>query len=157
MREIRNPFVNHDGYHCFGCDPNNPIGLKMRFVEEEERVLCYWEPSGDYQGFTDVLHGGIQATLMDELASWYIFVKLKTSGMTESLSVRYLSPVQTNGGTVTVTAELEKEEKRKAHILLKLYQGEGACKSEGRCTYTIFPEALARRKLNYPGHEAFLP
>ncbi|MFP4329180.1 MAG: PaaI family thioesterase [Spirochaetaceae bacterium] len=157
MREINNPFVDHEGYHCFGCDPNNRFGLKMRFIEEEERVVSHWEPTASYQGFTDVLHGGIQATLMDELASWYVFVKLKTSGMTERLEVRFNTPVYISGGTVTVTAELVDQERRKARVRLAVYQGDGEAKSEGECIYTIFPEPLARRKLNYPGYEAFLP
>ncbi len=157
MRELKNPFLDHSGYNCFGCNPGNPIGLRMSFYEHEDQVLSFWEPRDDYQGFSEVLHGGIQATLMDELASWFIFVKLRTSGMTEAMSLSYHHPVYTSGGRITLAAELKEERKRRAEILVRLYQGEEeAPKSEGLCTYAIFPEPLARKKLHYPGYEAFI-
>lgn len=158
MRNITNPYVDSPGYNCFGCSPSNPLGLAMSFFEEGSRVLSHWEPKASYQGFSDVLHGGIQATLMDELASWYVMVKMKTSGMTEGMEIRYHKPVYTTGGTVTLSSELEESEKRRARIRVRLFQGsEGEPKSEGVCTYTIFPEKLARKKLHYPGYEAFFP
>jgi acyl-coenzyme A thioesterase PaaI-like protein len=155
MRELKNPFLGNPGYNCFGCNPQNPLGLRMRFFEDAEKVISFWDPRQEYQGFNDVLHGGIQATLMDELASWYIFVKLSTSGMTEGLNLRYLHSVRTSAGRLTLTAELQEERKRRADILVRLYQGEEELKSEGLCTYVIFPEDLARKKLHYPGREAF--
>lgn len=157
MRQLKNPFLQSPEYNCFGCDPGNPLGLRMSFYENERQVLSFWEPRNEYQGFTHVLHGGIQATLMDELASWYIFVKLRTSGMTEEMKVSYDHPVYTNGGRITLTGELHEMRKRRADILVRLYQGEEEePKSEGICTYAVFPEALARKKLHYPGYEAFV-
>jgi len=158
MRRVHNPFLGSSDYNCFGCNPNNPVGLGMEFHEEEGRVLSFWYPRPEFQGFTNVLHGGIQATLMDELASWYIFVKLQTSGMTEGLSVRYHAPVKTDGPRLTLSAELQEERKRRVDILVRLFQGdEEKPKSEGVCTYVLFPEEMARKRLNYPGVEAFLP
>ena len=154
MRQLRNPFLDHPGYNCFGCNPTNPVGLAMIFFEEETRVLSFWEPKPDYQGYSDVLHGGIQATLMDELASWYVFVKLKTSGMTSGISVTYSAPVYVNRGQLTLTAELRERRKRQADIVVRLYQGSDEEKSQGICTYTIFPEEIARKRLDYPGYEA---
>ncbi|MFP4300552.1 MAG: PaaI family thioesterase [Spirochaetaceae bacterium] len=157
MRELRNPFVDQPGYNCFGCNPGNPLGLRMTFFEKEDQVLSFWEPKDEYQGFSGVLHGGIQATLMDELASWFVFVKLRTSGMTEGMRLSYTHPVYTTGGKLTLTAELAEQRKRRAEILVRLYQGEAQPpRSEGICTYALFSEPLARKKLHYPGYEAFL-
>ena len=39
----------------------------------------------EFAGFHDILHGGIQATMMDEIASWVVLVKLDTSGVTYPL------------------------------------------------------------------------
>ena len=157
MQKLQNPFLNHPGYNCFGCNPSNSIGLGMTFFEEGEKVFSLWEPRAEYQGFTDVLHGGIQATLMDELASWFVFVKLKTSGMTKSINVSYREPVYISRGTVTLTAELVEKEKRSADILVTLRQGEGEPKSDALCTYALFAESVAKRKLHYPGVDAFYP
>ena len=34
MRKIINPFVELDGFECFGCSPKNPIGMHLEFYED---------------------------------------------------------------------------------------------------------------------------
>ena len=34
MKKIINPWRNQEGYNCFGCSPDNPIGLHMEFHED---------------------------------------------------------------------------------------------------------------------------
>ena len=80
--EMYNAYADLEGYNCFGCSPGNPYGLKCRFVDEGEYVTCHWQPSENYQGFFHILHGGIQATLIDEIASWAIFSREATAGVT---------------------------------------------------------------------------
>ena len=82
MKEIKNPFLDRKDYCCFGCSPANHIGLRMKFYEEEEFVVSEWLPRSEFEGYANVLHGGIQATLMDEIASWTIYVKAGTGGVT---------------------------------------------------------------------------
>ena len=31
MKKIINPWRNHEGYNCFGCSPDNSIGLHVKF------------------------------------------------------------------------------------------------------------------------------
>ena len=60
-----------DGYHCYGCDPNSPQGLRMEFYENGDEIVSVWHPRPEYQGWVNTLHGGIQATLADEISSCY--------------------------------------------------------------------------------------
>ena len=154
MEKIRNPFLGGDSYNCFGCDPANPIGLAMTFVTDGSVVESEWTPHEHYQGFTNVLHGGIQATLMDELASWLIFRVIGTAGMTRSLSVTYHRPARIDGGVVRLRAELAQREKKRVLIHCTLSQDDQLC-SEADCDYAIFPTELAVRRFAYPGIEAF--
>jgi len=80
MKKIRNPFAGMQGFDCFGCSPDNPIGLKLNFIEEAEYLTSEWQPSDHLQGYMNILHGGIQATLMDEIASWTILCQGKNRG-----------------------------------------------------------------------------
>ena len=89
MRKIKNHWVHKEGYDCFGCSPDNPLGVKMEFYEDGDDIVCFWKPQAHYQGWIDTLHGGIQATLIDECASWVVFRKLQTSGVTNRLEVKY--------------------------------------------------------------------
>ena len=68
MKKIRNPYAGMEdqGYNCFACCPSNPFGLKMEFYEDGDDIVCIWEPDLNYQSWIGTLHGGIQATLLDE-------------------------------------------------------------------------------------------
>ncbi len=97
MKKIINPYIGHesDGYNCFACAPHNPRGLKMEFYEDGDNVVCFWTPNKNFEGWRATLHGGIQATLIDETAGWLISRKFQTSGMTTSLNIKYRKPVPT--------------------------------------------------------------
>ncbi len=91
FRKIRNPFTIHKGFNCFGCSPpdNPPIGLQLNFIDHGDFITANWQPQTNYQGYHNLLHGGIQATLLDEIASWFVNVKLKTAGVTSKIEIKY--------------------------------------------------------------------
>jgi acyl-coenzyme A thioesterase PaaI-like protein len=150
VRRIRNPFVALPGYACFGCSPDNDHGLKMRFSEDGEDIVCEWRPEDHFAGYGSILHGGIQATLHDEIASWVVFVKLATAGFTERLEIDYRNPVRIDSGAVTLRSRLEKTEGNKAFIRTSLYDGKGKLGSESLAIYFTLPQHIARRKLSFP-------
>ena len=80
MRKIINTYNNLEGYNCFGCSSNNEQGLQMEFYEDGEFVVSYWEPKQHFAGYGNILHGGIQSLILDEIASWVVYVKVKTAG-----------------------------------------------------------------------------
>ena len=41
MKKIINPWQNHTEYNCFGCCPDNPIGLHMEFYEDGDNSLVH--------------------------------------------------------------------------------------------------------------------
>lgn len=155
MKKITNPFVGKENYNCFGCCPDNKSGLQMEFIDLGNQVICDWEPKDHLQGYINVLHGGIQATLMDEIASWYVYTKLETGGVTSKISVRYKKPVYTNRGKIKITAELKAINKNLADITTQIFDSDGKLCSEGEIQYFILPKEQAKEKLNYPGVEKF--
>ena len=70
MEKIINPWEGMEGYFCFGCAPNNESGLKMEFYEDGDEIVSKWVPEARFQGWLNTLHGGIQATLLDEICAW---------------------------------------------------------------------------------------
>jgi acyl-coenzyme A thioesterase PaaI-like protein len=127
----------------------------MEFFEEGDEILSIWKPDNNFTGFDYILHGGIQATLMDEIASWVVFVKLKTGGFTTNLNVHYKQSTLINKGNLTLRASLKEMNKNIAHIQVRLFDGEGKLCSEGVIQYFTLPEKIARKKMNYPGIESF--
>lgn len=55
---------------CFICGVENPVGLKLKIYEVEPGVIetTYTAPE-HFQGYPGVLHGGIVATILDEISS----------------------------------------------------------------------------------------
>jgi uncharacterized protein (TIGR00369 family) len=155
MRKIKNPFIDVEGYHCFGCSPDNENGLMMEFYEDGDYLVSEWQPKTFLHGYGNVLHGGIQSTLLDEIASWVVYVKAKTAGVTANMEVKFKKTVYVDKGNLTVRAKLEKVDKKFAYIVAELLDHDGNSCAEGKLRYFLFPEPIARKKLHYPGSDAF--
>lgn len=155
MKTLSNPFASLEGYNCFGCSPQNHNGLKMTFFEQGEEIVSFWEPREGYQGYHTVLHGGIQATLMDEIASWVVYVKLQTAGFTSRADVRYRRPVYINQGPVTLRARCLQMRRNLADIEVRLFDQQNTLCAEATFTYFTYSIEKARERMYYPGPEAF--
>lgn len=155
MRKITNPFANHDGFYCFGCSPANEIGLKLEFFEEGDYIVSEWKPRDQLMGYNHVLHGGIQSTLLDEIASWTVYIKAETAGVTSCMNVTFHKPVHTNHGKISLRCRLISRERKKAVLHAELMDHKGNVCSSANIEYFIYPEEVARRRLNYPGKDSF--
>ncbi|HYW94049.1 MAG TPA: PaaI family thioesterase [Bacteroidales bacterium] len=155
MKKIKNPFLSREDYQCFGCSPKNHLGLQMKFSDEGEYVVCEWEPRPEFQGYNNVLHGGIQATLMDEIASWTIYVKAGTGGVTSRMETKYKRPVYTDRGTLTLKAKIKHTVRRIVTVEVQLFDHDSRLCSFGEVDYFTMSEEEAIKKLLYPGKEAF--
>jgi len=129
----------------------------MEFRIEGEEVLCDWQPENHLQGWVGVLHGGIQATLMDEIASWYVFVKLQTAGVTSRMEVNLLKPVKMDKAPFRLRAVLLGMKRNIAIIQVQLYMSDGVLGAESLMHYFTYPKNIANDKLFYPGIEHFIP
>ena len=63
---------------CFGCGHDNPIGLKLNFGWDGKTVRAEFTPTKLYQGWSEVVHGGIIMCLLDEAMGY----AAKFEGMT---------------------------------------------------------------------------
>lgn len=79
---------------CFGCGGANDSGMKLTFVQDNEkrRIVGRFVLGERYQGGGGVGHGGIIATLLDE-AMGKVCRFREVRAVTAELSVQYLKPV----------------------------------------------------------------
>lgn len=63
----RYAFADH---HCFACGETNPIGMRLHIELGEGTARTTWRVGADYVGWSDKAHGGIIATLLDEVMAW---------------------------------------------------------------------------------------
>ena len=155
MKKLKNPFLEKEGYKCFGCAPSNKQGLQMEFWEDGDYIISKWQPKDYLQGYGNVLHGGIQTTVLDEISSWVVYVKAQTGGVTANLEMKFRKTAYVHKGPLTARAKMTDTDKRFAYIFAELLDQEGNVCSEGHFRYYIFPQDVARDKFYYPGHDAF--
>ncbi|MBR5350152.1 MAG: PaaI family thioesterase [Prevotella sp.] len=144
MRKIKNPWLYREGYNCFGCCPDNPLGLHMVFFEDGDDIVSYWKPGDRYQGWLNVLHGGIIASLIDETAGWVVFRKLQTSGVTSSLNVRYKKAVSTLEPELTIRGRITEQRRNLVTITVELSNANGELCVTGEVVYFIVSSDKAK-------------
>lgn len=157
MRKIRNPYAKSGSneYQCFGCSPNNPIGLHLEFWKEGEVVIAKWRPCKSLQGFRDMLHGGIQATLLDEIASWVVQTRCKTVGVTSSMEITFRRPVLISDGEISLRGRVKEVGTRIAIIETELLGNDGKICASAVVKYFLFNAEKAAEEYFYPGADAF--
>jgi uncharacterized protein (TIGR00369 family) len=154
MKKIKNPY-NPTENRCFACSVSNPIGLKLTFEESEKYLHATWTPSELYQGYHNLLHGGIISTLLDEIGAWCVNVKIGTAGVTSELKVKFLKPVWLNKGDILLKAEIIEKDKKSVQLKCYLYDSTQTLCAEAETVFFIYPEEIARKRLKFPGKEAF--
>lgn len=154
-KRIYNPYTNLEGHNCFGCSSKNQFGLKMEFYEEGDYLLSEWNPANQFGGYKNVLHGGIQATLMDEIASWCIQIKLKTAGVTAGMNVRYRNPIYTDKGKLLIKSKIIKTNHNLVSLKTEIFDADQQLCCEAELKYFTFPEEVAREKFYFPNFDEF--
>ncbi|HAQ66047.1 MAG TPA: hypothetical protein DCR43_09390 [Bacteroidales bacterium] len=155
MRPIQNPERDSADYNCYGCAPHNPRGLQMEFHEDGNEIVSFWKPHPDFQSYNNILHGGIQAALFDELACWILMVKAGSAGLTQKLEITYHCPVFLTNGEITLRGRIASHEGHHVTVTAEMTDAAGHQRSSALVSFLLYPEKMARQRLHYPGHEKF--
>ncbi|MEO0119043.1 MAG: PaaI family thioesterase [candidate division WOR-3 bacterium] len=81
--------------YCFACGNKNPIGFQLKIIETKNGVKTEFIPKKEYEGYQNIIHGGIVATLLDEMIAWACRKK-GYDAVTAELQVRYKKPMVLN-------------------------------------------------------------
>lgn len=114
MSEQKLNGVEADGL-CFVCGQLNEKGLKavFRIDKEQRKSRCLMTIPDGYQGWADVVHGGILSTLLDE-ACIYACKAAGEQFVTAELLVKFRKPVVL-GSEISVTGELLEQRRKIWH------------------------------------------
>ena len=81
---------------CVVCGMDNPIGFQAQFYNMEDgSVVTPFRYREEHQSFPQRVHGGLIATMLDELGLRAIWAKASEDvfGVTMSMEVKYRKPV----------------------------------------------------------------
>ncbi len=134
--------------HCFGCGGANAHGMQLTFEQDDaaRRIRGSFRLSADYQGGTGFVHGGIVATLLDE-----VMAKVsRFSGdhaVTAELTIEYVKPVPVDGDLIVEGWEIA----RNGRSLLRegeIRDASGALLARGKARFVQIDPEVLRRKLS---------
>lgn len=77
---------------CFGCSSANPDGLQMDFRRTQRGLASDYTIADRFHGAPGIAHGGIVATLFDEISCATVVFLRGRHVVTGELSVRYEKP-----------------------------------------------------------------
>jgi acyl-coenzyme A thioesterase PaaI-like protein len=81
-------------HSCFVCGDRNPLGLHLRFESDGEIVQASFIPKPEHIGFHQTVHGGLIATVLDEVMVWAAAVITRQFSFCAEFNIRYLKPLQ---------------------------------------------------------------
>jgi len=159
-RELRRPFRTEDyqfePHRCFACGELNEHGLQL--VLHADETGCWTELSLDerFQGWDSVAHGGIVATILDEVMAWSVIGR-GTWGVTARMSVAFHKPIAT-GHAIPAEGRVLEDRRRTVRTEGRVLDaGTGALLASGEGTYMAVPAdrlavLQARYKLRATGN-----
>ena len=137
-KQIINQYPDQE---CLFCGEKNPIGLKLKFYldEETEEVSTEYIPSKPFAGLGNILHGGIQTGLFDEIMGWTTHNLTGEMGVTSELKVKLLKPVYL-GRRIKVCCRLSSRNGPKVHLDARIEIPDGTVCSVATGIYFLLPQ-----------------
>jgi uncharacterized protein (TIGR00369 family) len=135
-REIRGSdgrryaFADH---HCFACGGTNPIGMRLGIELGEGAARAEWTAGDDFVGWEGKLHGGILATLLDEVMAWAPS-SYDAWAVTAEMHLRYRSPASP-GERLVAEAEVVRRRRRIYEVHGEIHGADGRLVLEGEGRY----------------------
>jgi acyl-coenzyme A thioesterase PaaI-like protein len=120
---------------CFACGKDSPIGLHLKFCKEDDKAVAEFTASEMYQGWPNIIHGGITCTMLDE-AIGYAITYLGFYAMTTKLEVHYRKPAPV-GKRLLISAWVKSHSQRTVEGAGEIRLEDGTIIAEGVATMHI--------------------
>ena len=136
---------NSSEHYCFGCSPVNPSGLQMKFFANRDTVFSNVTIPDHLCGWSNIAHGGVLTTILDEIMSWAALHFLKRITMTKSMKIEFIQPVYIRNPLKAEGRVLEQTGKHEAVMEGILYNDKGVACAKSSATFAIFSPKVAKR------------
>lgn len=141
----RYAFADHN---CFACGGTNPIGMHLAIELGEGTASATWVPGPNYVGWEEKVHGGLLATLLDEVMAWAPS-SFDSWAVTAEISVRYRSPANP-GEALTAKGWVTERRRRIYQVRGEVRGSDGRVIAEGHGKFLgASPSVKAELKAKY--------
>lgn len=136
---------NSSDHNCFGCSPVNPSGLQMDFYADQDTVFSNVAIPEHLCGWSNIAHGGVLTTILDEIMSWAALHFIKRITMTKSMNIEFIKPVYIRDPLKAEGRVREITAKHEAVMEGILYNGKGIACAKSTANFAVFSPKVARR------------
>ena len=136
---------NSSDHYCFGCSPVNPSGLQMNFFADRETVFSNLTIPEHLCGWSNIAHGGVLTTILDEIMSWAALHFIKRITMTKSINIEFIKPVYIRNPLKAEGKVLEISGKHDVVMEGILYNEKGVACAKSTANFAIFSPKVAKR------------
>lgn len=138
------PLPSYKG--CFACGKENRHGLRLQLFADQHVVRGTFRPRDFLCGFPGIVHGGILASVVDEVMWWAASWKRAASCVTVEMNVKYLKPASSDL-EYELTAKVIKEKKRIVEVEGEVRDKRGQIYSAAWGKYLIFADGKNRETM----------
>ena len=143
FNKLKKVFHTFENYNCFVCSSSNPIGLKLDIKFSDNSAYSNFNLSNLYSGFPSIIHGGIQASIIDEIGFWGMFNVRKQIGFTQKLEIDYMSKIETDVNLKVVGKEVSLIDKT-SRVEVSIFH-DSKLKTKGLVTYKLISDSAIKK------------
>lgn len=124
--------------HCFACGLENSHGLQMKFRSNGVQLRSEVTVPDYLRGWSNLIHGGILSTILDETMGWTAIHLLSSFILTKDMKVSFKKPVKI--GTVLISTGQIKERinDRKVVVAAEIRDEEGDVCASSEGEFVLF-------------------
>ncbi len=123
---------------CFVCGPDNPKGLQIACYWDEDQYVAEFTPERYHQGHPGITHGGIIASLFDEVMGKSL-IHQGWMVVTAELNIKYIKPLPI-GQQVVFRSDMREKKNRVIKMAASATFEDGTVAAEAEAVMIIVEE-----------------
>lgn len=124
--------------NCFACGTENHHGLQMQFLSNGEQLQSSLLMDSRFRGWSNLVHGGILATILDETMSWTVLSLTGCFMLTRGMNVSYRKPVRVGSQLNVVGYIKERNREKRAVAVAEIYDETGGLCATSEGIFALF-------------------
>ena len=137
------PAYEFEPHNCFACGELNEHGLRLKLHLGERRSWTDFVLEDRFEGWVGVTHGGIIATILDEVMAWALWAE-DNWGVTARMAIDFKRPIPT-GGQVHGEGWVVRSRRRLVDTAGEITDLEGHLLARAEATYLAAPPERKRQ------------
>lgn len=123
---------------CFGCGTENIHGLQMQFETDGQRLRSRLTMEPRFRGWSNLIHGGILATILDETMGWTVLRLTGSFMLTKGMTVTYRKPVRIGAELKVVGYIKDHDSEKRVVAVAEIRDTEGDLCAISEGTFILF-------------------